>query len=257
MAPHVSASQRQESFHDKKIGAELGANGFIEPVKGLFVGTESVEPAAGRIGKHNFSSRDAVDHARGVSKNPGDFESDDPLIVKDLVRLAHTASEYGLYSFAYGANTIGKAISVVRAGTDYACGSAVASTAAVPRPHARFTPLFGDATPRLTELDRSVSLRRHPRFAPMEPNSTVTLPDGQRFHCRAVNVSESGAVGLCNVAVEVGNYLVIGSLPAQIARTTATGFAVRFLEVLMDGGRLLESLRLLAEDQKRVEGRAQ
>lgn len=204
----------------------------------------------------------------GASISLGECDSEDPLVVQDLTRFAQTASEHGLYSFAYGANTIGKAICVVRAGFDYVCGSAVASTVAVPRPHARFTPLFGDTTSRSTELDRNASWRQHPRFAPMDPNSTVTLPDAQRFDCRIVNVSASGAVVLCNVAVEVGKYLVIGSLPAQIVRTTATGFAVRFLEVQlpsvveialrtpMDGGPLLENLRLLAEDQKSVEGRA-
>lgn len=134
----------------------------------------------------------------------------------------------------------------------------MASTGPVPRPHARFKPLFGDATPKSSGLDRTAGLREHPRFAPVNPNSTLTLPNGERYDCRIPNVSASGAVVLCMVAVEAHDYVVVGSIPAQVVRTIKRGFADRFLEAQQPsaveialqtpiaGDKLLESLRLLS-----------
>lgn len=193
----------------------------------------------------------------GVSMNLGELDSEDPLVAQELTRFALTAADYGLSSFAYGANTIGKGATVVEAGFDYVAGSAVANTGPVPRSHAHFKPLFGDTTPKSSELDRRAGLREHPRFAPVNPNSTLTLPNGKRYNCRIPNVSVSGAVVLCSATVEAQDYLVIGSIPAQVVRTTRRGFAVRFLEVQqpsaveialqtpLAGDKLLESLRLL------------
>lgn len=194
----------------------------------------------------------------GVSINLGELDSEAPLVSQELTRFALTAAEHGLHSFAYGANTIGKGATVVEAGFDYVAGSAVASTGPVPRPQARFKPLFADVTPKSSGLDRTAGLREHPRFAPVNPNSTLTLPNGERYDCRIPNVSASGAVVLCIVAVEAHDYVVIGSIPAQVVRTTKRGFAVRFLEAQQPsaveialqtpiaGDKLLESLRLLS-----------
>lgn len=193
----------------------------------------------------------------GLSKNLSEFDYEDhSQAIVELSRFAEASAEHGLYSFAYGANTMGKAAAVVRAGFDYVGGTAVAHTASVPRPHARFTPLFGDARPK--SMDKTAGLREHERFAPLDPKSAVTLPDGQQHACRIPNVSASGAVVICSTKVKVRDYLVIGSIPAQVVRTTKRGFAVRFLEVQQPstveialrtpiaGDSLLESLRRMA-----------
>jgi GGDEF domain-containing protein len=193
----------------------------------------------------------------GASTNLGELDHEDPLVAGELIRFAQLCAEQGLHSFAYGANTIGKATAVVDAGFDYVAGNAVAPTNPAPRSHARFTPLFGDLVPRSSGLDRQVGLREHPRFAPLDPNSTVTLPSSVRHACRIPNVSASGAVVLCSIDVKVGDYLVVGSIPAKVVRSTKEGFAVRFLEVQqpsaveialqtpIEGDKLLQSLRLL------------
>lgn len=198
----------------------------------------------------------------GVSMNLGEFEGEDPSVGAELERFALTAAERGIYSFAYGANTIGKAVTVVNAGFDYVGGSAVGSVAALPRPHARFTPLFGDIAPKSESVEGKADLRAHPRFSPLDPNSTITLLAGVRHSCRIPNVSASGAVVLSEVAAQVGDYLVIGSIPAQVVRRTKSGFAVRFLEIQQQsaieialqtpvaGDALLESLRVLQRKRK-------
>lgn len=193
----------------------------------------------------------------GVSMNLGELDVDDPRIAIELERFALAAAEQGIYSFAYGANTIGKAVTVVKAGFDYVGGSAVCNVAPLPRSHARFTPLFGDVALKSRSLDSKADLRAHPRFAPLDPNSSITLLDGHRHTCRIPNVSASGAVVLSEIDAHVGDYLVIGSIPAQVVRTIKQGFAVHFLEVQQQsaieialqtpvvGDALLESLRLL------------
>jgi hypothetical protein len=193
----------------------------------------------------------------GASTTLSDLDHEDPLVAGELKRFAQLCAEHGLTSVAYGANTIGKAIAVVEADFDYVGGTAVASTNAAPRSHARFTPLFGDVLPKPGSFDRTAGVRDHARFAPLDPNSTVTLPNGERHACRIPNVSASGAVVLCAIEAKVGDYLVVGSIPAQVVRLTDRGFAVRFLEVQqrsaveialltpIEGDKLLQSLRLL------------
>jgi hypothetical protein len=195
----------------------------------------------------------------GVSANLGEIDSDDPRGVQELRRFAYKAAEYGLHSFAFGANTLGKATIVVEAGFDYVGGAAVANTVPIPRPHANFKPLFGDVTAKPPSAgEGKPGLRSHPRFAPFDPNSTVTLPSGEHHECRVPNVSASGAVILCGHSAGVGDYLVLGSIPAQVVRLVDRGFAVRFLEVQeqsaieialhtpISGDSLLKNLRDLA-----------
>jgi hypothetical protein len=167
----------------------------------------------------------------GVSISLNELDIEDSQIARDLARFALLASEDGLYSFSYGANTIAKAASVVEAGFDYVGGSAVHNTVPVPRPHTRFTAYFGDPISRSNGLDRKGGVRAHPRFAPLDPNSTITLLDGEQHSCRISNVSASGAVILSSINFDVGAYLAVGSLPAQVVRISKGGFAVRFLEV--------------------------
>lgn len=191
----------------------------------------------------------------GASMNMAEYYSEDTRGVQEITRFAFKAAEHGLHSFAFGANTLGKATIVVEAGFDYVGGAAVASTVPLPRPHANFKPLFGDVSAKPSALQEGGGLRAHPRFAPLDPNSTVTLPSGAHYECRVPNVSASGAVILCALGVAVGDYLVLGSIPAQVVRFVNRGFAVRFLEVQeqsaieialhtpIAGDKLLQSLR--------------
>ena len=167
----------------------------------------------------------------GASMNLAEFDSEDARGAQEIARFAFKAAEHGLHSFAFGANTLGKATIVVEAGFDYVGGAAVANTVPLPRPHANFKPLFGDISAKPGALHEKAGLRSHPRFAPVDPNSTVTLPSGEQYECRIPNVSASGAVILCTLRVAVGDYLVLGSIPAQVVRLVKRGFAVRFLEV--------------------------
>jgi hypothetical protein len=194
----------------------------------------------------------------GASISLTELDSDDHGIAQDLSRFALSAAEIGLYSFAYGANTMGKAAVTVKAGFDYICGTAVHSTVPAPRPHARFTPLFGDAAAHAGDANRQPSGRRHARFAPLNPNSTITLPDGMQTPCRISNVSASGAAVLSSAALQAGDYLALGSIGAQVVRAIKGGFAVRFLEVQQPsvveialqtpvaGDHLLANLRVLS-----------
>jgi hypothetical protein len=191
----------------------------------------------------------------GASMNMAEYDTENTRGVQEITRFAFKAVEHGLHSFAFGANTLGKATIVVEAGFDYVGGAAVANTVPLPRPHANFKPLFGDVTAKPSALQESPGLRSHPRFAPVDPNSTVTLPNGEHYECRIPNVSASGAVILCTLGVAVGDYLVLGSIPAQVVRLVTRGFAVRFLEVQeqsaieialhtpIAGDKLLKSLR--------------
>lgn len=166
----------------------------------------------------------------GASVNLNDLDHRDSLVTKDLVRFAIASSELGIYSLAYGANTIGKANIAMEAGFDHIGGSAVASTGPIPRPQTRLVPIFRDAGAKI-KGERKAALRDHPRFAPLNPKATLTLPSGERYDCRIPNASASGAVVLCNVTVVVGDYLVVGSIPSQVVRIRKGGFAVHFLEV--------------------------
>jgi hypothetical protein len=194
----------------------------------------------------------------GVSISLGELDCEDSQIARELARFALLASEVGLYSFSYGANTIAKAAAAVEAGFDYVGGSAVHNTVPVPRPHTRFTAYFGDPISKSSGSDRKAGIREHPRFAPLDPNSTITMLDGDQHICRIANVSASGAVILSSLPLQVGAYLAVGSLPAQVVRLSRRGFAVRFLEVQrpsvveialqtpLEGEQLLTNLRALS-----------
>jgi len=99
---------------------------------------------------------------------------------RELQTFATHCAELDLLSYAYGANTIGRAVGAVQAGFDYVAGAAVQNMSPTPRPHSGFVPLFGNAVPdRQDGEERRLSTR----FTPGDPNCIVELPNGERVEC--------------------------------------------------------------------------
>jgi hypothetical protein len=167
----------------------------------------------------------------GVSHNLGDLNAEDPAVQRELVRFTACAAEAGLQSFAYGVSTLGRAMGAVRASFDYVGGSAVHNTVPVPRPQSRFSPIFGDLIAKMRKTDQGATLRTHARFAPVNPNAVLTLPGGERQHCKVNDVSASGAAIVSNARPAVGSIVAVGSLPSRVVRELSNGFAVQFLEI--------------------------
>jgi hypothetical protein len=167
----------------------------------------------------------------GLSVSVSEVDSESPQVTVELGTFGRLVRGAGLFSFVYGVNTIGKAEAAFDAGFDYIGGSAVHSTVPAPRSHARFAPLFGDRRPKAAIGSDRPELRAHPRFVPLEPQSVITLPEGQQHRCRVLNVSASGAVVLSDVVVAVGDYLALGAMGAQVVRLSSGGFAAQFLEI--------------------------
>ena len=88
-----------------------------------------------------------------------------------------------------------------------------------------------DLIAKMRKVDQATALRTHARFAPINPNTVLTLPGGVRQHCRVSDVSASGAAILSNARPVVGSIVGIGSLPSKVVREFSNGFAVQFLEI--------------------------
>jgi hypothetical protein len=167
----------------------------------------------------------------GTSISIAELNTEDAAVQRELVRFTACAAEAGIQSFAYGANTLGKAMAAVKASFDYVGGSAVHNTVPAPRPQSRFSPLFGDPIAKMRKTDQSAGLRTHARFAPLNPNCVLTLPNGTRQQCRIADVSASGAAVLSSLRPEAGSLIGVGSLASRVVRVLKNGFAVQFLEI--------------------------
>jgi len=213
------------------IGVPASA-GFRELVRAAKLAAEITERVIFQLAPTEQRVTEAVlELLWGVSHNLGDINCDDPAIQRELVRFTACSAEAGLQSFAYGASTLGRAMAAVRANFDYIGGSAVHNTVPVPRPQTRFSPLFGDLIAKMRKTDQGAQLRSHARFAPLNPNSVLTLPGGVREHCRVSDVSASGAAIISILRPGIGSIVGIGSLPSRVVRMMDHGFAVEFVEV--------------------------
>ena len=74
--------------------------------------------------------------------------------------------------------------------------------------------------------------RRHDRFTPENPHSTLILGDGRTLRCFVVDMSASGAAVSANVALEAGTPLALGKVVGRVVRHLPSGFAVRFIQEL-------------------------
>lgn len=70
--------------------------------------------------------------------------------------------------------------------------------------------------------------RRHERIVPRAQLVVAKLDDGREITCRLIDISISGAAMTCDVRLEKGMELMVGSTPARIVRATDGGIAVEF-----------------------------
>ena len=73
--------------------------------------------------------------------------------------------------------------------------------------------------------------RRHERILPKNPYSQITLPDGQEYRCRIVDVSLSGAAVTVDVRPALGSMVTLGRMRARIIRHFDDGVALEFASV--------------------------
>ena len=73
--------------------------------------------------------------------------------------------------------------------------------------------------------------RKHPRFVPPHPHSTVTLADGSVHPCHIIDLSASGIAVSAAVQPEVGVPLAVGTCIGRVVRLLPDGFAVQFVEL--------------------------
>lgn len=74
--------------------------------------------------------------------------------------------------------------------------------------------------------------RRHDRIIPLNPNSTLTLPNGREVLCKIVDISRSGVAVSVAVCPPVGALVVIGQTRGQVVRAFNGGVAVEFLRII-------------------------
>ena len=72
--------------------------------------------------------------------------------------------------------------------------------------------------------------RKHARFVPPHPHSTVTLADGSVHPCLIIDLSASGIAVSAAVQPEVGVPLAVGTCIGRVVRLLPDGFAVKFVE---------------------------
>jgi hypothetical protein len=72
--------------------------------------------------------------------------------------------------------------------------------------------------------------RKELRIVPLSPHSTLTLADGSLHRCFIVDMSPSGCAVSAEVQPPIGMPLAIGACIGRVVRTTATGFAIKFVE---------------------------
>lgn len=84
---------------------------------------------------------------------------------------------------------------------------------------------------RMPAADRD-ELRGHRRIAIDEPEIAVSLSSGVSVVGRIRDLSRSGAAVEADVAVAVGDRVVLGATRGQVARTLDGGFAVQFVRLL-------------------------
>ncbi len=73
--------------------------------------------------------------------------------------------------------------------------------------------------------------RRHERTVPSNPVTQLTLPDGRRCECRAIDVSLSGATLAIDAKPAIGQAVTLGRMRARVVRHVEGGIAVEFAAV--------------------------
>lgn len=73
--------------------------------------------------------------------------------------------------------------------------------------------------------------RRHERILPKNPDSQITLPDGQILRCRLLDLSLSGAAVMLQTKPEIGTQVLLGRIRARVVRHIENGIAVEFANI--------------------------
>lgn len=73
--------------------------------------------------------------------------------------------------------------------------------------------------------------RRHERFTPRDPNSTITLADGTVSGCRIADLSLSGAAISTAKRPPVGSAILLGRIRGRVVRHLDTGIAIEFSSI--------------------------
>jgi hypothetical protein len=73
--------------------------------------------------------------------------------------------------------------------------------------------------------------RRHKRFVPKHPHSSVMLADGRVCDCFVMDMSASGVAVSAEIEPKIGDVLAVGKVVGRVVRIFREGFAVRFIEL--------------------------
>jgi hypothetical protein len=74
-----------------------------------------------------------------------------------------------------------------------------------------------------------VNKRRHDRFTPIDPHSTLIFADGSTLRCFVIDMSSSGAAVSAKVVPAAGTPLALGKVVGRVVRHLPNGFAIRFV----------------------------
>jgi hypothetical protein len=72
--------------------------------------------------------------------------------------------------------------------------------------------------------------RRHERFIPANPHSTLTLADGSTRSCFVIDMSVTGVAVSAAVQPPIGAALAVGACVGRVVRLLPEGFAIQFAE---------------------------
>ncbi len=70
--------------------------------------------------------------------------------------------------------------------------------------------------------------RDRKRITPPNPQSAITMPDGDIKECFIIDVSQSGVAVSADVTPKIGSRVAIGRAPGTIVRHLEVGFALKF-----------------------------
>jgi hypothetical protein len=70
--------------------------------------------------------------------------------------------------------------------------------------------------------------RRHERVVPRNTRNTITLANGANHPVRLLDVSLSGAAFQSEIALLLGDQIMLGRTPSKVVRKFADGYAVEF-----------------------------
>lgn len=73
--------------------------------------------------------------------------------------------------------------------------------------------------------------RRHGRYVPKNPLTTLILPSGLNIGCRLIDVSLSGAALATDQRPAMGTLVTVGKVQGRVVRYLENGFAVEFVRL--------------------------